>query len=100
MCPVPYYHEPVEYDAERNSVTIRGISFNLRPYAIEIRGEQAAVWVDILRAAKYFHRKSNGPQPPRKERTNDTSERVGTSILAFDPQVDQKTPLPSPIPED
>jgi hypothetical protein len=71
MCPVPFYHEPVEYDAERNSVTLRGISFTLHPYAIEIRGEQARVWIELLSQARYFHRKANGPQPSREEKINE-----------------------------
>lgn len=71
MCPLPHYHEPLEYDAERSSLTVRGINLNLEPFAIEIRGEQAGVWWSLLRASTYFHRKANGAMPPREEKLDE-----------------------------
>lgn len=73
MCPLPRYHEPIEYDAERNTATIRGISFTLEPYTIEIRGGQARLWVNIFQASGYFKRKANGPQP-KEEIADDEAE--------------------------
>lgn len=64
---MPHYHEPIEYDAEHSLLTIRGINFSLRPYALEIRGAQAGVWFALLRATNYFHRKANG-SVPKEER--------------------------------
>lgn len=67
---MPHYHERIEYDAEHNLLTLRGINFSLRPYAIEIRGAQAGVWFALLRATSYFHRKANG-SAPKEEIEND-----------------------------
>ena len=57
---MPRYYEPIEYDAERDRLTVRGFNLHMQPYAIEIRGSQALVWVDVLRNTGIYHRKSNG----------------------------------------
>lgn len=75
MCPLPHYYDPIEYDAKRNVLTLRGFSFQLEPYAIEVRGPQARVWMNLLNTTAYFHRKANGKQLTRK--LDDTTEYSG-----------------------
>lgn len=95
---MPHYHEPIEYDAELDRTIVRGINYSLRPYAIEIRGEGAFVWAEILTSTNYFRRKANGaPEAKNYDPAEFTSREKHLPIIE---EGDQEETLSPPLPED